>query len=792
MVMRHLSILDRKLLRDLSRMKMQAVAVAAVLACGISLFVMATGMYGSLARARDGYYDSGRMADMAAGVVRAPLGLARDLAAVPGVRTLEARVSGVGLLDLPGRSEPVSARLVSLPPERAPRVNDIVLREGRLPDPARSGEVMVNEAFAEANRLAIGSTMGALIYGKRRDVEIVGIASSPEFVFAVAPGALLPEPERFGVVWMGREALGRAFDLDGAFNDVVLRLEPGANDRAVANAIDSLLARYGGRGAYGRDRMLSAQFLADELTSLRTMAAILPPFFLLVAAFLLNVSLSRLVATERANIGLLKSFGYRDASIALHYAKFALVFAVLGALVGMTLGLWVGNYVAAIYAHIYRIPGLHFDAGLGVYLAAMVVALVAALVGAAQAVLRATRLPPAAALAPPAPTSYGRLGRATERAAARLDGKSRMVARRIVRFPRRSLTTIGGVAMAMALLVTAQHFPLSMDRIIKVTFGMSQRMDVMVTFPEAVDDSILKDIGRMPGVLSVEPLRSSDMFLEAGSRRQRNSVIGVPPDAMLNRVLDENLQPVVPRSDGLTLSETLARKLGVHAGDMVSVQATDGHRASAVLPVVAIVKPFLAAPAYIELDALNRLLREPARVTAAYLLLDRRQREAFSERAKELPRIVSVSYLDNASASMRKLLSEGSGFFASLFIVFSSLMAAGVAFSAARVTLSEQERDLATLRVLGFSRREASYVLLAELGALLLMALPVGVILGTILSRWLMSQFTTELFTFPYVTNAAIYGKSTLFIIAAVIAATLVVRRGVDRLDLVGVLKSRD
>ena len=200
---------------------------------------MAVGMYGSLARARDGYYDSGRMADMAAGVVRAPLGLARDLAAVQGVRTLEARVSGVGLLDLPGRNEPVSARLVSLPPDRAPRVNDIVLREGKLPDPARSGEVLVNEAFAEANHLAIGSRLGALIYGKRRDVEIVGIASSPEFVFAVAPGALLPEPERFGVVWMGREALGRAFDMDGAFNDVVLRLEPGANERTVANSIDA-------------------------------------------------------------------------------------------------------------------------------------------------------------------------------------------------------------------------------------------------------------------------------------------------------------------------------------------------------------------------------------------------------------------------------------------------------------------------------------------------------------------------------------------------------------------------
>lgn len=784
--------LDRKLLRDLSRMKMQMAAVSAVLACGVVLAVMANGMYDSLRDARDRYYDSHRMADLAAGVVRAPLSLLPQLEAVPGVRALEARVAGVGLLDMPGRSEPVSARLVSLPPDRAPRVNDLVLNTGRLPNPARDDEVLVNEAFAEANRLTIGTRLGALIYGRRREVSIVGIASSPEFVFAVAPGAMLPEPERFGVLWMAREPLGRAFDLDGAFNDVVLRLEPGANAELVARDIDRLLERHGGRGAYGRDRMLSAQFMADELTSLRTMASILPPCFLLVAAFLLNVSLSRLVTTERPNIGLLKAFGYGNASIALHYAKFALVFGVLGGLLGALGGRWVGGVVADIYAGVYRIPDLGFTAGTGIYLQAIAVTLLAALAGAVQAVRQAIRLPPAAALAPPAPTSFAQHSGSVERFSARLDGKSRMVARRILRFPRRSATTVIGMALALGLMITTQHFPLAIDRIVAVTFGVAQRMDVMVSFTEASDDAILRDVAQLPGVLHVEPIRSSDVIFEAGSRRRRNSISGVPADAQLNRLLDANLTHVAARDDGLTLSENLAGKLDVQLGDRVRLQATDGHRATVELPVVDIVKPYLAASAYMEIQALNRLLREPGRVTAAYLLVDRREREAFSARAKELPRIVSVSYLDNARASMDKLLKEGSGFFNSLFVLFASLMAAGVAFSAARVTLAEQERDLATLRVLGFGRREASYVLLAEIGALLLVALPVGVVIGRLLSRWLMSQFETDLFTFPYVTAPIAYAKPALFIYLAVAVAALWVRRGVDRLDLVGVLKSRD
>jgi putative ABC transport system permease protein len=784
--------LDRKLLRDLARMKMQLAAVSGVLACGVVLWVMANGMYDSLQRARDGYYDSRNMAQMAAGVVRAPLDLVPQLQAVPGVQVLEARVSGVGLLDLPKHVAPVSARMVSLPTGREPLVNQIVLRAGRMPDPTHHGEVLINEAFAEANQLEPGMKLGAIMYGKRLDVSIVGIASSPEFVFAVAPGAMLPEPERFGVLWMDRESLARAFDLYGAFNDLVLRLEDGASHAQVAARIDRLLAPYGGHGAYGRDRMLSAQFMADELTSLRTMASILPPFFLVVAAFLLNVSLSRLVATERSNIGLMKSFGYGNAVIALHYAKFALAFGLLGALLGMIGGRLVGGFVGDVYATVYHIPGLRFDAGPAVYLSALAIALLAALAGAVRAVLRATQLSPAAALAPPAPTAFGALSAVGERWAARLDGKTRMVARRILRFPRRSATTVAGIALAMGLMATTQHFPLSMNKIIDVTFELAQREDAMVAFSEASDDRILYDVGRLPGVLKVEPLRGSEVIFEAGSRHQRNTLTGVPDDVSLNRILDENLAPVIPRADGLTLSVNLADKLGVALGDQVRVTATDGHLASAELPVIAIVKPYLAGAAYMRLDAMSRLLREPDRVTSAYLLLDPSQRAAFSARTKELPRIVAVSFKDNARASMTQLLSQGSGFFSWLFILFSSLMAAGVAFSAARVTLAEQQRDLATLRVLGFGRREASYLLIAELGALLLVALPLGALLGVVMSRWLMSQFQTDLFTFPYVTNGAAYAKPALFVAAAVLAATLLVRRGVDRLDLVGVLKSRD
>ena len=787
-----MSPLDRKLLRDLRRLWLQALAVGVVLGCGIALFVMATGMYASLEASRDRYYSSAHMADLAGALVRAPEGIAADLAAVPGVAALESRASGIALISLEGVSEPVSARLVSLPQGRRPRVNDLVLKHGRWPDAARSAEVLVNEAFAEAHGLTPGGRMAVLIRGQRKVLEIAGIASSPEFVFAVAPGDILPEPRRFGVLWMGREALGRALDLDGAFNDVVLRLERDADRPSVIASIDRRLARFGGRGLYGRDRMLSARYLSDELSQLRTLASILPPIFLLVAVFLINVTLSRLVATERANIGLLKAFGYGNVAIGSHYAKFALAFCIGAAILGVALGELIGRYMASVYQSVYRLPELEFTAGPFVYSGALAVALLAALLGAVSAVRRAVRLAPAVALSPPAPTSFRRLGEVLERRIRAFDARARMLVRRIVRFPRRSATTVGGIALALALLIMSEHFPIAIDRIISINFGVTQRMDVTITFAEREPLRVLREVARLPGVLQVEPLRTAEVILRAGPRREREAVLGIPEGALLNRVVGTDLAVVEPGAIGLTLSRGLARKLGVSVGERLRFEATDGPRASGEVQVVRIVQPFLGSAAYLEQAALGRLLREPERVDSAYLLIDARERDRLSARLKEIPAIVGVTFADNAERSLRQLFEQGAGFFSFMFLMFSLAMAAGVAFSAARVTLGEQERDLATLRVLGFRRHEASGVLLGELLILLAVAIPVGLLLGAALSRWMMEQFETELFSFPFILDVPTYARAALFVIAAVVAAALWVRRDVDRLDLVAVLKSRE
>ncbi len=784
--------LDKKLFRDVWRMRLHAAGVALVLGCGLSVLVMAVGMRGSMERTRTAYYAERQMADIAVSLVRAPERIAQQLADAPGVQAVETRVSGVALLDMPGVDEPPSARLVSLPRDGRPRVNDLTLARGRWPDPARADEILLSQAFADAHRIDPGERLAATMYGRRQNLRVVGVANSPEFVFVAAPGELFRQADRFGVIWMGREALARAYDLDGAFNDAVFTLGRNANPAETIAAIDRILESYGSTGAYGRDRMLSDRFLSEELRQLSTMATFIPALFLITAAFLVNIALGRVIATERSNIGLLKAFGYSNAAVAWHYAKSALIFAAIGAFLGSAAGIALGRAVADIYRDYYHFPRLDFAASPATFIGAWAAGFAAALAGCLVSVLRAARLAPAAALTPPRPTAFFAASGSVAEFAAKLDAKSRIIMRRIVRFPRRAGTTALGVAFAIALLVVARTFPAEMDYLLDVNFGVANRQDVTLTFAEARDRAVLHHVERLPGVLYAEPFRIDDIIFRHNGRTVHEAVFGVSQTARLSRVVGANQEPLPPPIAGIALARALADKLDARPGDEIRIEQTRGQRLAAEVRVSAIVEPMIGSSAYMELGALSRLLREPGRISGAHLVMDATQFEAFNREIKRIPAIAGASYIGQAEVSMRREFEEGVGVMNFIYAAFAAIMAGGVAFSAARITLAEQERDLATLRVLGFTRTEVSYILIGELIALALLAVPAGIAFGTLLAIWLMQLFQTDMYAFPFVFNPSGYAFAIGFTLACVAAAAFVVRTGIDKLDMIGVLKARD
>ena len=376
-------------------MRGQVVTVALIVASAIATYVTMAGAYKSIQRAQDDYYTRYHFADIFAQLKRAPNSVAAEITDIPGVSVVQTRVVVEVNLDVPGLDEPAVGRLVSIPEHQSPMLNGLFLRKGRYIDPERRDEVLASEAFASANHLEIGSSISAVVNGRREELRIVGIALSPEYVYEIRGAEVFPDNRRFGVLWMSREALGPLFNMEGGFNDVVITVAPGASEAGVIERLDKLLEPYGGLGAYGRDDQISHRFLTDEITQDRITGVLIPSIFLGIAAFLIHVVLARLVSTQRSTIGLLKAFGYSHITVGVHYLKFAVFTVMLGTVVGSPLGIWLGRGLARMYQSFFRFPELQFVAGPKLIFWGIAISGVAACLGAVSSLRAVVTLPPA-------------------------------------------------------------------------------------------------------------------------------------------------------------------------------------------------------------------------------------------------------------------------------------------------------------------------------------------------------------------------------------------------------------
>jgi putative ABC transport system permease protein len=785
--------LDRKVVRDLWHLRGQVVAIGMVVAAGIAALIMSLSTLEALDETTAAYYERYRFGDVFALVKRAPQSVAPRIAALPGVRTVQTRVLRYATLDIEGFVEPVMGQLVSVPAGRQPILNQLALRSGRLPESSSKVEVVLNEPFAEAHGLVAGDRIVAIINGNRRELRIVGTALSPEFVYALGPGALMPDDQRFGILWMEHDALAAAYDLKGAFNSVSLDLERSANNDQVMQQLDLILERYGGIGATAREDQLSNWFVMNEMKQLKTMSKILPTIFLVVSAFLTNMVLGRLVATERGQIGLMKAFGYSRVEVGLHYAKFVIGIVVVGSLMGIAAGTWLGRINTEMYADLFRFPLLLYRPSTSAMTIAVSVSLASALLGAAGAVRSAASLPPAQAMNPPAPAVFRRIRLWDTRAARWLDQGSRIILRNVLRSPRRSLLTMLGVAASVGLLVLAIQWNDSLDYLGESYFYHAQHQDASVGLIEPQSEAILHDFSHLPGVLAVEPLRIAGADFSFGTSTHRGSITGVKSDAWLQPIFDDATATVVPAPPGgLVLGTVLAQKLGVGVGDRVWVEVLEGRRPEVRLQVVGLVETFIAMPAFMNIDALNRLLKEAPSTEYVSLLIDEHEESALYARLKELPLVSAVMLRQAAIDSYYDTLVENIMVFITLFSALACALGFGVAYNSARIALSERGRELATLRVLGFSRGEISYILLGETGLLIAIALPFGCVLGRGLSELMAASFNTELFRIPLTIEPSTYGLSAVIAIAAALVSALVVRHRLDHLDLIAVLKTRE
>jgi len=773
-------------------MRGQIVAVTLVLACGIATYVTMRSAFSSLEQAQSDYYSSYRFADVFAHVKRAPESLSPAISVIPGIAAVQTRVVVDVTLDVPGLEEPATGRLISIPERQAPMLNDIYLRAGRYIAAGQRGEALVSEAFASANHLTVGDTINAVLNGKWETLRIVGIALSPEYIYEIRPSDVFPDNRRFGVLWMSRDALGPAFNMKDGFNDLAISLTRNADEREVIARLDRLLDRYGCLGAYGRSDQISYRFLTDELGELRAYGLILPTLFLCIVAFLLNILLSRLVSTQRTQIAVLKAFGYTNFEIGLHYLELALVSITVGTIAGVGFGLWLASGMMNIYARYFHFPALQLKAGAPLILFAVAIAAGSACLGAMAAVRRAVALAPAESMRPEPPATFHpglleRIGLRTLLAPA-----SRMIVRNLDRRRGRAFFSVLAVALSVAIVVSGRYSIDAVERLVSVQFHSIQREDVTIVFQEPRPGRVRHELTQLTGVLRAEPYREVPARLRLGHRSRRIAVLGLASNGELRRPLDGKLRQVELPPDGLVLNAKLAEILGAAPGNLITIEVLEGARPVRQVFVTAIVDEPVGLGAYMNVDALHRLMREAETTSGAYLKVDSMAAPKLYSVLKNIPWISGVAVREAMLASFWKTFGESVWVSTAFLVGFASVIAFGIVYTGARIALSERGNELACLRVLGYTRTEIGRILLGEQGLLTLTALPAGFALGFALSALLSRFFSRELFRLPFVVNAGTYAFAASVIIVAAFLSGLVVAERLRHMDLTEALKSRE
>ena len=787
-----MSVLTKMLLRDLWHLRGQVTAAALVVACGIGAFVATRSTYQSLVFAQASYYTAYRFADVFAGLKRAPESLADEIRRIPGVGEVRTRVVTDVTLDVPGLAEPATGRLVSIPDRQRPMLNDLHLVHGRYTATGRSDEVLASETFAAANRLQVGDKVGAILNGRWKELTIVGIALSPEYVYEVGRGMLFPDNKRFGVLWMSRDALGPAFNLEGAFNDVALSLTADAEEGEVIARLDRLLERYGGLSAYGRDNQLSNRFLTDELGEIEIMTTFIPALFLGVAAFLLYVVLSRLVTMQRMEIALLKAFGRSNLTVGLHYLRFAAATVAVGLALGLPAGLYLGERFVNVYRDYFHFPRLALVVSPGLIIFAILFALLAASIGALASVRRAVALVPAEAMRPEAPARF-RAGLLERTGVSRLLPSSvRMIVRNLARHRWKAVLSVLGIAFAVGLMLVGRFGLDAVNYMMAVQFDMVQRDDVTVVFTDPRPAIASFDVARLPGVLRAESFRAVPVWLRYRHRSKRVEVIGLTSDMQLRRLIDKHLRRVELPRDGLVLTAKLAQILAVAPGDSITMEVLEGARVVREVPVAGLVDELLGLGAYMDANALARLLREDNTISGAYLQVDANLAPRLYEQLKRTPAAAAVAIREAMQASVQDTLDRSFTFFSAILVLFACTIVVGMVYNSVRITLSERGNELASLRVLGFTQREIAAILLGEQALLTLLAIPVGLAIGYGLCALLVPAFDRELFRLPLVVGKWSFAYPVIAAVTAALLSGLLVARRLRHLDLIAVLKTRE
>lgn len=790
-----ISAFHKKLLRTMLESWPQSLGVIMVVLCGIAAYICVYSAYLNLKLTRDTYYAQNRFADFEILVDRAPETAVFKLETIPGVRQVRKRIVEEVNVDIDGIDEPRIGRLISMPDQDTPVINDVVLLAGRYFSVGAQTETILSEDFAASNGLAIGDYVHISVKNRKYALRIVGIGASPEYVYMIRNvQALVPSPERFGVLWVPEDFAETAVDLKSACNNIVGLVDDPQELDTILNEAERILDPYGVFAKTKRENQLSNRFISDEIKGLAVSAKIIPTLFLGIAALILLILLNRMVRTERTQIGLMKAFGYSNWSVGFHYIEYGVILALIGCIGGFFLGQWMAGGMIKIYVQFYQFPILESRVYIDVLARSMGITIVFATLGALAAAIQAARIHPAESMRAEAPRAVNKVW--LERIPVlwrRIPFLWKMILRNISRNRFRSAVNLLGASISLSLLLMGFFMTDAVEFGMKFQFQDVQREDVKISFQKEQGKDVLYEVSRLPYVRRAEPVLEYPFEIRSGWRKKDVVVTGLASYSELQKVMNFEREPYPMDGGGIVLAERLAEELGVSRGDTVELEPLLGRiDRTYTVPVQAIAQQFLGTAAYMELGALSRFLDEPFALNSALLRIDEGSRGALNRALKEIGGIAAVSYNQDAYQSIQDTIGKSMNVTNTILLCFAGVIAFSIIYNITSVSLSERQRELASLRVLGLSVQEVGRIMYFENIILGVIGTFVGIPMGMGICALLVDTYSNDMFRLPFHIDRSTYVTSVLMTFFFVLLANLAMRRKIGRLDLVEVLKERE
>lgn len=793
-------MLDRKLVRDLLRLRASIIGIIFIIALGVTCLVTLGSAYRNLLSARDDYYAQSRLADFWIDVRRAPNSIVDELAAIPGVMGVQPRIVARTNVTIRGAAEPITAEVVSIVPRDADpdqAINRVVIMRGSAFTDDSAPEVLLNDAFARARGLGPGDVVEVLLNQRRQSLRVVGTAISAEFVYLIPPGGLWPEPETYAVLYLPHRFAEEALGYSGSFNQVVGLLAPGLQERPAEalHRLELLLEPYGVLAATPRADQLSHWILSSELNELRTQAVIIPSIFLAAAALVLNALIGRLVQQQRTTIGALKAMGYTSRELFVHFTKFGLLVGLVGGLAGAAGGHLLAALLTEVYRQFFEFPRLSARFHLGVVILGITVSLAFSLVGVLRGAWQVMKMNPAAAMRPALPERSGRSWlEQWPWIWSRLGIRWHTVLRTVSRHRARTFSGLFAAACGSGLVFMSLSMYSAVHHMVDFQFRMILVSDLDVTLHEERSHQALLEAQRLPGVTRAEPIFTVPCTLQFGHRSRRTGVTGLMPGAMLTVPRDVDGRAVPVPAVGITLTRTFAEVLGAGLGDELTLTPIRGDRTPRHVPITAIVDSFLGMAAYADFDYLNSLVGEGGAISTIQLLVDRGENTeaALFAMLRDRPAVATVGSNRLRRANVEKMLTEQMTVSMTFLIGFAGVLFLGSTLSAARMSLADRQREVATLRVLGYTSREVGGIFLRESVLVSTIGALMGLPLGYLLLRWVLTLTDTEVFRIPLVVAPAAWVTPVLLGILFTFISHLPIQRSIRRMNWLDIVNVKE